>query len=61
MKAKKEKKELVVTVSFVDKDGNKVADTAEEFFSKMTQLRRNIYKAAYLEIMTGKKHTPDKV
>jgi hypothetical protein len=61
MRKKKEKKELVVTVSFVDHEGNKVADTPEEFFSKMTQLRRNIHKAAYLEIMTGRRHTPDKV
>ncbi|AIQ63903.1 hypothetical protein PSTEL_13240 [Paenibacillus stellifer] len=60
VRIKKLQKELIVTVRFVDKDGNVIYNSMEEAFSKMKQTQQNNLLALIKTAVTGIKHVPVK-
>lgn len=50
-------KELTVTASFVDAEGNVIYESMEEAFSKLSQPEQNKLLARILSATTGKKYT----
>lgn len=55
---RKKKRELTVTVSFVDRDGKHLGDNYEQILSSLSDEQRNQLKALILEVTIGKRHKP---